>query len=304
MTLTDQIIKNIITRVVKSEDYRIEIVNLINAEFLQFAVEFFKKIAYAKLESQEITIDWYKKAFMNESLPPDEIAINSGLNKKTISNMYGTATRVVVIEAANEHFDSLYNSIQSLVEIENEIDLTLTIKLKGVSVDLNVSESLIVVNTLAVKRAALRGGLWSTAGKSAEKYLMLTLCELFNVQGNNYNASHFVKDKGKKVDREIDFYLLSNGKEYLCEVKLMGKGNPESADAVIARNTDVFIADTLSEQNKNQCDSLGINWVALRDKEGYKKFKDILEMYDIPHTDYQGNLSDDLPQILESLFRK
>ena len=218
--------------------------------------------------------------------------------------MYGTATRVVIIEAANEHFDSLYNSIQSLVEIENEIDLTLTIKLKGVSVDLNVSESLIVVNTLAVKRAALRGGLWSTAGKSAEKYLMLTLCELFNVQGNNYNASHFVKDKGKKVDREIDFYLLSNGKEYLCEVKLMGKGNPESADAVIARNTDVFIADTLSEQNKNQCDSLGINWVALRDKEGYKKFKDILEMYDIPHTDYQGNLSDDLPQILESLFRK
>ncbi|MDR0969498.1 MAG: CfrBI family restriction endonuclease [Lentimicrobiaceae bacterium] len=302
MTLTDQIVKNIITRVVKSQDYRIEIVNLINAEFLQFAVDFFKKIAYAKLDSEEITIDWYKKAFMDENLPSDDIAINSGLNKKTISNMYGTATKTIVIEAANEHFESLYQSIQSLVEMEKEIDLTLTIKMKGVSVDLNVSESLIVINTLAVKRAALRGGLWSTAGKSAEKYLMLTLCKLYQVPENNYDASHFVKDKGKKVDREIDFYLLNNGKKYLCEVKLMGKGNPESADAIIARDTNVFVADTLSQQNKNQCDQLGVNWIALRDKDGYKKFGVTLENLGIPHTNYNGDLNIDLPIILDELF--
>lgn len=302
MTLTDQIVKNIITRLIKSQDYRIEIVNLINAEFLQFAVDFFKKIAYAKLDSEEITIDWYKKAFMDDSLSSDEIAINSGLNKKTISNMYGTATKTVVIEAANEHFESLYNSIQSLVEMEKEIDLTLTIKMKGVSVDLNVSESLIVINTLAVKRAALRGGLWSTAGKSAEKYLMLTLCKLYQVDEKYYDASHFVKDRGKKVDREIDFYLLNNDKKYLCEVKLMGKGNPESADAIIARDTNIFVADTLSQQNKNQCEQLGISWVALRDKEGYKRFGLALERFGIPHTDYNGNLDEDLPRILNELF--
>ena len=302
MTLTDQIVKNIITRVIKSQDYRIEIVNLINAEFLQFAVDFFKKIVLAKLENQDVTIDWYKKAFMDDNLPSDDIAINSGLNKKTISNMYGTATKTIVIEAANEHFESLYNSIQSLVEMEKEIDLTLTIKMKGVSVDLNVSESLIVINTLAVKRAALRGGLWSTAGKSAEKYLMLTLCKLYQVPENNYDASHFVKDKGKKVDREIDFYLLNNGKEYLCEVKLMGKGNPESADAIIARDTNVFVADTLSQQNKNQCDQLGVNWIALRDKDGYKRFGLTLEKLNIPHTDYNANLNNDLPKILDELF--
>ena len=302
MTLTDQIVKNIITRVIKSQDYRIEIVNLINAEFLQFAVDFFKKIVLAKLENQDVTVDWYKKAFMDGSLPSDDIAINSGLNKKTISNMYGTTTKTIVIEAANEHFESLYNSIQSLVEMEKEIDLTLTIKMKGVSVDLNVSESLIVINTLAVKRAALRGGLWSTAGKSAEKYLMLTLCKLYQVPESNYDASHFVKDKGKKVDREIDFYLLNNGKEYLCEVKLMGKGNPESADAIIARDTNVFVADTLSQQNKNQCDQIGVNWIALRDENGYKRFGLALEKFNIPHTDYNGNLESDLPEILEELF--
>lgn len=302
MTLTDQIVKNIITRLIKSQDYRIEIVNLINAEFLQFAVDFFKKITYAKLDSKEITIDWYKNTFMDETLSSDEIAINSGLNKKTISNMYGTATKAVVIEAASEHFESLYNSIQALVEMEKEIDLTLTIKMKGVSVDLNVSESLIVINTLAVKRAALRGGLWSTAGKSAEKYLMLTLCKLYQVPENNYDASHFVKDKGKKVDREIDFYLLNNDKKYLCEVKLMGKGNPESADAIIARSTNIFVADTLSQQNKNQCEELNISWVALRDKDGYKRFKLALERFEIPHTDYVGDLDEDLPKILDELF--
>lgn len=41
------------------------------------------KISYvAKLDSKDITIDWYKKAFMNEKLVANDIAINAGLNKK------------------------------------------------------------------------------------------------------------------------------------------------------------------------------------------------------------------------------
>jgi hypothetical protein len=303
MKLVNQIVKNIITRVIKSQDYRIEVVNLINAEFLQFAIDFFKKIVNAKLNSDAITIDWYKNEFMNSDLPPDDIAINSGLNEKTIRNMYGTTKKTIVIDAANKHFETLYNNIHALVEMEKEIDLILTIKLKNVSVDLNVSESLIVINTLAVKRAALWGGLWSTAGKSVEKYLILTLCKLYHVPEKNYNATHFVKNKGKKVDREIDFYFLNNGEEYLCEVKLMGKGNPENADAVIARNSNIFVADTLSQQNKNQCDQLGIYWVALREANGYKRFGLVLEKLGIPYKDYQGNLDNDLPVILDGLLQ-
>lgn len=302
MTLTDQVIRNIVARVIKSRDYRIEIVNLINAEFLQFAVDFFKQVVSAKLNSEDITIEWYKRVFMNEKLPSDDIAINSGLNKKTISNMYRSATKQIVIEASNEHFDSLYHSIQSLVENEHDIDLTLTIKFKSVSVDLNVSESLIVINTLAVKRAALRGGLWSTAGKRAEKYLMLTLCKLYKVEEEYYNAEHFVRNRELDVDREIDFYLKNNGKEYKCEVKLMGQGNPESADAIIARQSDVFVADTLSQQNKNQCEQLGICWIACRDENGFKRFKLALDKFNIPYTNYSGNLDQDLPQVLNEVF--
>ena len=63
MTITEQVAKNIIRKLLKGEDYRIEVVTLINAEFLQFAVDFFKKIVNAKLKNKGITADWYKKNF-------------------------------------------------------------------------------------------------------------------------------------------------------------------------------------------------------------------------------------------------
>ncbi|MBS1551930.1 MAG: CfrBI family restriction endonuclease [Bacteroidetes bacterium] len=303
MTLTEQVAKNIIKKLLKGEDYRIEVINLINAEFLQFAIEFFKKIVNAKLKSQNITSDWYKNEFLNPKLPPKEIAINSGLNKKTIHNMFNSSTKEIIIDASNEHYDILYKSIQQLVKDEHELELTLTIKFKGVSVDLNVSESLIVINTLAVKRSELRGGLWSTAGKRVEKPLMETICKLYSVNQNNYNAK-FKKNIAKGFDREIDFYLINGNSEYLCEVKLMGIGNPESADAVIARSTNVFIADKLSIQNKNQLDSLKINWVELRSENGFRRFKIALENLKIPYEDYNGNLDYDLEKIFSEIFQK
>jgi len=301
MTLTEQVAKNIIRKLLKGDDYRIEVVTLIDAEFLQFAIDFFKKIVDAKLKSKNITVDWYKKEFLSPILPAKEIAINSGLNKKTIHNMFNSSTKEIVIDAANEHYDILFESIKKLVESEHELDLTLTIKFKGVSVDLNVSESLIVINTLAVKRAELRGGLWSTAGKRVESPLMKTLCTLYSVNKENYKTK-FVKDNAKGFDREIDFYLLKDGKEYLCEVKLMGSGNPESADAVIARATNLFVADKLSIQNKNQLDNLKINWVELRSKDGYKRFKMALESFGISHKDYYGNIDNDLEKIFDEVF--
>lgn len=301
MTLTEQVVKSIIRKLLKGEDYRIEIVTLINAEFLQFAIDFFKKIVDAKLKHEDITIDWYKKEFLNPQLPAKEIAINSGLNKKTIHNMFNSSTKEIIIDAANDHYDALYENIKNLVENEHELDLTLTIKFRGIAVDLNVSESLIVINTLAVKRAELRGGLWSTAGKRVEGPLMKTLCKLYSVSEENYNAK-FKQDKAKGFDREIDFYLINENKEYLCEVKLMGRGNPESADAVIARASDIFVADKLSEQNKNQLDHLGISWIELRCENGYKKFKETLEKLDIPHNDYNGSLDEDLDNIFNELF--
>jgi hypothetical protein len=298
MTLTDQVVKNIIKRLIKGQDYRIEVVALINAEFLQFAIDFFKKVVTAKLENKNISLDWYKKVFLSTKLNPDEIAIHSGLNKKTITNMYNSATKEIIIDASNDHYDVLYRLINSLVENQSDIDLCLTIKFKGVSVEPNINESLLVINTLAVKRAALRGGLWSTAGKQVEKYLMVTLCKIFSVPNRYF-------DQSQRPDsmREVDFFLKDRGNNFhRCEVKLMGKGNPESADAIFARESNVFIADKLSDLNKQQAENLGVNWIELRTENGYQRFADILHKLDIPFTDFQGNLDHHLDNIVEEIF--
>jgi len=297
MTLTDVVIKKIIRRLVNSQDYRVEIVTLINAEFLQYAVDFFRRVVEAKLRNQTVTTDWYKAEFLNPNMPSDELIINSGLNRKTISNMYNSARREIVLEATMEHYEQLYDTINSLVEQGSDIDITLTIKLRGVSVDLNINESLIVINTLAVKRAELRGGAWSTAGKQVEKVLMQVLCKLYSVPSGNYELTGLSNDQ-----REVDFYLIGSGNRYLCEVKLMGKGNPESADATIARDSDVFVADKLSDLNKQQLTQRGVRWIELRSPDGYKKFETILQELNIPHSQLQGDVNERLEEILNELF--
>jgi hypothetical protein len=123
MTLTEQVTKNIILRLIRGQDYRIEVVALINAQFLQFAMEFFEKIVQAKLRNKDV-LDWYRKEFLNPKLSADEIAIHSGLNKKTITNMFNSATKEIVIDASNEHYEILYNSISELIETQSEIDLS------------------------------------------------------------------------------------------------------------------------------------------------------------------------------------
>ena len=304
MTITEQVAKNIIKKLLRGEDYRIEVVTLINTEFLQFAIDFFKKIVDAKLKNKNITVDWYKKEFLNPNLPARDIAINSGLNKKTIHNMFNSSTKEIVIDASNEHYDALYEAIKNLVDTEHDLELTLTIKFKGVSVDLNVGESLIVINTLAVKRAELRGGLWSTAGKRVEKPLMQTLCGLYGVPSKNYA----LKIKGKVIgeddfEREIDFYLVNNKNQNKCEVKLMGRGNPESADAVIARDSKVFVADKLSDTNKKQLNSRKVEWVELRSDGGFKKFETILDNLKIIHDKLPDNIDKKLEIIFKEIFK-
>lgn len=88
MTLKNEVVKNIIHKLIKGQDYRIEIVNLIDAIFLQYAIDFFKKVIESKLKNEKLTIDWYKKELLNSRLSKEEIAINAGLNIKTINNMY------------------------------------------------------------------------------------------------------------------------------------------------------------------------------------------------------------------------
>jgi hypothetical protein len=82
----------------------------------------------------------------------------------------------------------------------------------------------------------------------------------------------------------------------------MGKGNPESADAVIARDSDVFIADKLSDLNKKQLTSLKVQWVELRGVNGLKRFAVVLKNLGIPYEDISGDINSKLEKIFKEIF--
>ena len=83
MTFEKKIILKTIDRLIEGKDYREEIIQSINAIFLDFTINFFKEIVKAKINSESITIDWYKKYFINDNnFDSNEVAIFAGLNKK------------------------------------------------------------------------------------------------------------------------------------------------------------------------------------------------------------------------------
>lgn len=297
MTASNALIAHIIRKLIVGEDYRAEVVALIDAEFLKYAIDFFKRVAEAKMRSQTITADWYRYEMISEHFTKEEIAIHSGLNMKTVSNMYNTARKEVVLNASQEHYDALFQAIRELTG-NSDLNLMLTIKIGGVGIDLDINESLIVINTLAVARAALRGGVWSAAGKQVEKPLMIALCALHQLPLKHYHQGSLPYH-----GREVDFYLVDgDGKAHRCEVKLMGKGNPESADAAFAREAQVFIADKLSEANKRHLEDKGILWMELRGASDMKQFERILDALKIPYRPLTGNVQRKLEKVLTHLF--
>lgn len=292
MNIFQTSIQKMLKQLYKGEDHRTEVLSLINAEFLDFTVSFLKDIINAKIEGQDLKDeDWYKAHFINDiTLDKDNIANNSGLNMKTITNTYGTSRKELVLDVSQEHYDVLLSSIEQLISVDETLEIELKLSYNKVSVDLSLSETLIVINTLAVKRAAIAGGFWSKIGKNIEKPLMESLCILYQVPEENYREISDVE--AEVLGREVDYYLVNRqGEELYCEIKMMGKGNPESADAIYARATDLFIADTLSDLNKNQADAADLKWIELKTIKdnhdtgelGFRKFPMVLEEMDIPY---------------------
>lgn len=287
ITFRNQVIDNTVDKLISGEDYREEVVNVINANFFDFALEFFKKIVFAKMESKEISLEWYRKNFINDDkLDPAESAIYAGINKKTITNIYNTASKKVVLDVANGNFEYLSSLIDELKQDASE-DIGISIKLtyKSIYVELNLVESLLVINALATKKLAIRGGAWSSIGKKVEKPLVTKLCKICGVPRENMDDSIFVKDYELDYDREVDYKLIDKNGNYIrVEVKLMGKGNPESADVIYARDTKMFIADTLSQQNKNQFDANDIPYVEMKNNSDVLgDFIKALNRLNIPH---------------------
>ncbi len=279
ITLQRATIAEVVRLALSGEDHRTIVGTMIDGLFVADVLDFFKKVVNAKISSEMITRDWYEREFMSEVLRPNEIAWNSGTNMKTIGNNRGSTRKSIVLEEAYAHHQRFVELIDSFDD--GEVGITLGLSFKGVTVELDLGESLIVINALAVRRAGIRGGAWSTVGKQVEGPLMEVLCAIHDVEPSWYRK----KSIDESPLREVDFYLVAgDGHEAKCEVKLMGRGNPESADAVIARASEVFVASTLSGTNKVQLDSDGVHWTELQTPNGFTRFGDTLATLGIPHT--------------------
>lgn len=263
--------------ILQGKDHRNIVVDSIDRTFVQQALSLFEQVVCAKLRGEAITSDWYENRFLDNNLDKEEIAWNGGINLKTVSNKRGSEKKEIVLEEAVKHHRRFRELVDSLTD--DSMDLELTLTLNKVSVSLNLNETIVVVNALAVRRAGLRGGAWSSIGKQVEGPLMEVMCRAFEVPDKYFTRS--VQDDGSL--REVDFYLLPPGRSVKCEVKLMGKGNPESADAVVARESKVFVASTLSDLNKKQLDDRNVHWTELQTPFGFLRFEETLAYYCIPY---------------------
>ena len=286
MTFGEETIRNTVSKLLSGFDYRDEIINYVNNIFFDFSIEFFKQIVRAKFDSREINLNWYREYFIDsDAFTPDEAIIYAGLNKKTVMNTYGTSSRNIMLDAARNNFDYLCNILSELEkDSEDGLAVNIQISYQDITVRLSLTESMLVINALATKKLQIRGGAWSTIGKRVEKPLVDELCRLAGVPNENIDNTPFRQNKNLAYDRETDYKLISRqGRIYRVEVKLMGKGNPESADAVFARDSDIFIADTLSEQNCRQLEERSVKYLMLRNNNNsLNDFIKILNELDIP----------------------
>ena len=292
------IVKAAIALLLQGQDHRDLVVNAIDRVFVQQALRLFEQVVHAKLQGDSISADWYRTAFLEQEQNAMDIAWNAGLNVKTIANKRRTATREIVIAESMAHYERLKQLIDSLAD--DALDLELTLTLRGVSVRLNLNETLVVINALAVRRAGLRGGAWSSIGKNVEGPLMETICRAFRVPEECF--THSVESD--KSLREVDFNLFTpDGERVKCEVKLMGQGNPESADAVVARGSQVFVASSLSDLNKRQLDQLGVHWTELQREHGFLRFAQTLRALGIPFEDIAlGDIDQRISEAVEATF--
>ena len=299
MALSNRALQNILRMILKSEHYRKAVIDQIADDFFEFTVQYLKDIASAKFEGKKIGRDWYKRYFLDGRFSSKDTAIYAGLNDKTIRNIYGSSAKKVVVDITPSYYDELMDKVESLVDNDySDLEVDLRINYQDDSIKLTLSETLIIINTLGIKRSEIRGGAWSSLGKKLELPLMLTLAKLYQVPAKRY-AGKGLSDEG----RDVDFHFINSaGNRYFCEVKLMGKGNPESADAAIARDTSIFIADTLSSLNKRQLTQRGRHWVELRADEGYRKIFEVFTELGIPCVEFEGDLDQSLDAVIPEVF--
>ena len=67
ITFENKIITSVVNKLLTGKNYRTDILNYINIQFLDFSIQFFKDILQAKLNNNDINLDWYKTTFITNN---------------------------------------------------------------------------------------------------------------------------------------------------------------------------------------------------------------------------------------------
>jgi len=225
-----------------------------------------------------------------------EKAKNLGIAQKTVSDlMHGTSQ-----EKFRDAIDILTPFIDEVLE-DQDFVVDINFKFEDESeFYFNSKDFFSFLLAVSTWSSAIKGSAASSFGKQIETPIMLALCKIFGVDDSNYHE----EDKTDEGDftRETDFYLIDqNGKDFKCEVKDTGYGNPEAADSAWRPDIKVYVATIISDTMKSNLISKGVNYLELRES-GWQKFGEILNDIDIPNSfdeDWEENIDDYLDEIFE-----
>jgi len=311
VTVKREDIKQVVKSLLMGEDYREDFLAVIDALYIEAYLEYFKKVVYKSNYPEQTNLNqlisdseqndddkynWYENLMLNPQLNKKEIALNAGINMKTITNMHNTTRREVVIDAAKKHFREFIGVLNKMQNKINQIDLKLDLKYGDIFASFDTYEVLFMINAMATIISNIRGGIYSSLGQQIEKPLMLTLSRMVKIPEEYYKKSNNYEDR-----RQTDFHYFINDQKINCEVKLMGKGNPESANSASARYTHIFIANKISDLQKEELKKKRILWLETQGNDNLlEDFCEILKELEIPHTHFKGNYKEHIEEYLEN----
>ena len=271
----------IIRLVLSGEGHRPYMTALKSDIYIDFYISFFEEILNHGQEADFEDI-FIKNSDLNDRL------LNIGINEKTVGDTYSSASKEMKEKAIKEIGKAITEMIQNKETSIEEVSFKFKDNNEYV---FNAKDFLKMILSTSTNHAKLKGGFASSFGKQVEKPLIKTICKIFGVSENNYEEND-QQDDGS-YSRETDFYIIDDdNNKFKVEFKMMGRGNPEGADSLYARDTSIFMGDTLSETVKKQCEDNGVYWIELRNN-GWNKFGEVLESLNIKYSfdeEYKENI--------------
>ena len=291
ITITNEEVRDIIREILNGRNHRSILTKKINRIFLDTCNEFLHGVASSKSRNPD-NDNWYQDVMMRDDLPNEDIALNAGINVKTISNTMGSEARDVVIEASIAHYDWVTEFINN---IEDDPGLTFSIPFDENIVNFTTEESLKIINSLSARRGTIARGVNSAVGKNVEKPLLSTICRLLRVDPGLWNQASLLIPV--QTRREVDYYIMNQDRAHKCEVKLNGKSKLKSPDVILARRTEFLVAENIPWDFRIELDERNIQWISLSDGDILEQFGNMLDHFEIAYHRFEGDLNEALDEL-------